>query len=130
MTNFSRVERRGRRVLESTAVKLGRTPIIRGVWCRILSFGSMMVELGASGSDFRGAPGVGVELCGGAGGWIWVWVWPGCDSSGCGAIGVAWQKRILGERITSKAKAVRLFLSRAGSSRAKDPAALDVLLQS
>jgi hypothetical protein len=132
MTNFSPVERRGRRVLESTAVKLGRTPIIRGVWCRIFSFGSMIVELGASGSDLWGAAGVGVELCGWAGGWAWICVCvrAGRGSSGSSSIGADWHKAIVGERRTNKAKMVRQFLNRAGSSGAgKNPAALGVLLQ-
>src|ERR1039457_1215975 len=82
MSNFSPVERGGRYVLESTAVKLGRIPMIRGVWCRVSAFGSI-TELGAAGSvPWGGAGLVVVGLCW-ASGWFWfgvrisLWSWVG-----------------------------------------------------
>jgi hypothetical protein len=108
--------------LESTAVKLGRIPMIRGVWCRVSAFGSI-TELGAAGSvPWGGAGLVVVGLCW-ASGWFWfgvrisLWSWVGCDSCGTGSVGVAWHKAMAGARRTSNVRAMRLLVNRAGSIR-------------
>jgi hypothetical protein len=79
----------------------------------------MMVELGASGIDCLGFAVVEVGLCVWACGWVWVsvWIWVGCASWGIRST-VDWHKAIAGGRRTNKAKAVRLFLNRVGSSHA------------